>query len=89
MDREHSFTGLEKDLDMDESEVEMANKAAARAKELLGPVYTTDQKEQINHFKEVVMHAEMIRNLQVRFSFFELTIVCKNMVINAVDYLFS
>ena len=64
---------------MDESEVEMANKAAARAKELVGPVYTTDQKEQINHFKEVVMHAEMIRNLQVRFSFFELMIVCKNM----------
>ena len=43
---------------------------AARAKELVGPVYTTYQKEQINHFKEVVMHAEMIRNLQVRFSFF-------------------
>ena len=85
MDREHSFTGLEKDLDMDESEVEMANKAAARAKELVGPVYTTDQKEQINHFKEVVMHAEMIRNLQVRFSFFELMIVCKNMVSNAVE----
>ena len=26
VDREHGFTGLEKDLDMDESEVEMANK---------------------------------------------------------------
>ena len=31
----------------------------------MAPNYSTDSKEQINHFKEVVMHAEMIRNLQV------------------------
>ncbi len=35
-------------------------------KELIAPVYNVDENEQINHFKEVVMHAEMIRVLQVR-----------------------
>lgn len=35
-------------------------------RELNAPVYSTEDTEQINHFKEVVMHAEMIRVLQVR-----------------------
>ena len=34
-------------------------------KELIAPVYAVDENEQMNHFKEVVMHAEMIRVLQV------------------------
>ena len=34
-------------------------------KELIAPVYNVDENQQMNHFKEVVMHAEMIRVLQV------------------------
>ena len=39
VDREHGFTGLEKDLDMDESEVEMANKM--KRQELLFSAHVT------------------------------------------------
>ena len=38
-------------------------------KELIAPVYNVDENQQMNHFKEVVMHAEMIRVLQVSFTF--------------------
>jgi hypothetical protein len=34
-------------------------------KELNAPVYSLEEAEQMNHFKEVVLHAEMIRVLQV------------------------
>ena len=52
VDREHSFTGLEKDLDMEEGEVEQSNKMK-RSSDLVGPVYTKEQEDQIHHFKEV------------------------------------
>ena len=38
-------------------------------KELIAPVYNVDENQQMNHFKEVVMHAEMIRVLQVSFTY--------------------
>ena len=45
------------DLEID-AELEKAKKVS---KDLTGPVYDV---EAVNHFKEVVLHAEAIRNLQ-------------------------
>ena len=53
-----SVCRLELDLDRDQSYKDK--------RELMAPVYNVSESDQINHFKEVVLHAEMIRVLQVR-----------------------
>ena len=60
VDREHSFTGLEKELDMEQGEEDRGKKG----RDLIAPIYTPEQQEQVNRFKEVIMHAEAIRTLQ-------------------------
>lgn len=51
----HFFPGMDLEID---AELEKAKKVS---KDLTGPVYDV---EAVNHFKEVVLHAEAIRNLQ-------------------------
>ena len=60
VNREHSFTGIEKDLDLEQGEEDRSKKV----RELVAPVYTPEQQDQVNRFKEVIMHAEAIRTLQ-------------------------
>ena len=57
-DREHVYTGIDMTLDQ-----ERPRKVTT---ELVAPIYADEEHNlTTHHFKEVVMHAEMIRLLQV------------------------
>ncbi len=49
-------------------------------KDLTGPIYNVGEEDQMNHFKEVVMHAEMIRVLQVYFLSFAADFLSNNVI---------
>ncbi len=55
--RKHQYTGM--DMQLIDDELDKAKKIST---DLVGPVYDCDVA--MNHFKEVVMHAEAIRTLQ-------------------------
>jgi hypothetical protein len=57
VERQHQFTGM--DMKMIDDELVAAKKIST---DLVGPVYEVDGA--MNHFKEVIMHAEAIRTLQ-------------------------
>ena len=54
--RKHQYTGLDMQMSAIDDELDTAKKIST---DLVGPVYDADLS--VNHFKEVVMHAEAIR----------------------------
>ena len=57
--RKHQFTGIENTMTDIDDQLDIAKKIST---DLVGPVYDADLS--VNHFKEVVMHAEAIRQEQ-------------------------
>ena len=60
VDRENLYSGIDMDLEKHQE------RPAKITTELVQPVYATGDQEKmaVNHFKEVVIHAEMIRLMQ-------------------------
>ena len=60
IDRKHQYTGLDMQMSDIDAELDTAKKIST---DLVGPVYDADLS--VNHFKEVVMHAEAIREVDL------------------------